>query len=50
MVIIHGLDTNYDVLHSTKYKLVWFEINLKNDKYGPVKHENIRTMIIEKNV
>lgn len=35
----YGLDTNYDVLHTTKYKLVCFEMYLKYDEYGHVKHE-----------
>lgn len=38
----YGLDTNYDVLHTTKYKLVCFEMYLKYDEYGHVKHENMR--------
>lgn len=37
----YGLDTNYDVLHTTKYKLVCFEMYWKYDEYGHVKHENI---------
>lgn len=38
----YGLDTNYDVLHTTKYKLVCFEMYWKYDEYGHVKHENMR--------
>lgn len=38
----YGLDTNYDVLHTTKYKLVYFEMYWKYYEYGHVKHENMR--------